>query len=70
VIMNANELREKSIEDLRELNDERRRELFDLRFKHYTGQLLDTASLKKTRREIARIETVLRELEVAQSAGA
>ncbi|MBV71560.1 MAG: 50S ribosomal protein L29 [Myxococcales bacterium] len=68
--MNANELREKSIEDLRELNDERRRELFDLRFKHYTGQLLDTASLKKTRREIARIETVLRELEVAQSAGA
>lgn len=68
--MNANELREKSIEDLRELNDERRRELFDLRFKHYTGQLLDTASLKKTRREIARIETVLRELEIAQSAGA
>lgn len=68
--MNANELREKSIEDLRELNDERRRELFDLRFKHYTGQLLDTASLKKTRRDIARIETVLRELEVAQSAGA
>ncbi|MEE2757706.1 MAG: 50S ribosomal protein L29 [Myxococcota bacterium] len=68
--MNANELREKSVEDLRELNDERRRELFDLRFKHYTGQLLDTASLKKTRREIARIETVLRELENAQSAGA
>ena len=68
--MNANELSEKSIEDLRELNDERRRELFDLRFKHYTGQLLDTASLKKTRRDIARIETVLRELEVAQSAGA
>ena len=68
--MNANELREKRVEDLRELNDERRRELFDLRFKHYTGQLLDTASLKKTRREIARIETVLRELENAQSAGA
>jgi large subunit ribosomal protein L29 len=44
--------------------------LFDLRFKHYTGQLLDTASLKKVRRDIARIETVLREVENAQTASA
>ena len=68
--MKATELREKSVQDLRELSDERRRELFDLRFKHYTGQLLDTASLKKARRDVARIETVIRQLENTSTAGA
>ena len=66
--MNATELREKSLEELRELSEECRKELFELRFKHYTSQLVDTSSLKKTRREIARIETVIREREIAQTA--
>ena len=65
--MKANEMREKSVDELRELSDERRKELFDLRFKHYTGQLINTASLKSVRREIARIETVIRERELAQT---
>jgi len=65
--MKAAELREKSIADLRDLSDERRRELFDLRFKHYTGQLLDTASLKQARRDIARIQTVITELQSAKT---
>jgi large subunit ribosomal protein L29 len=68
--MKASELREKSVQDLTELIDERRRELFDLRFKHYTGQLLDTASLKKARRDVARIETVIRQIENANTAEA
>jgi large subunit ribosomal protein L29 len=68
--MKANEMREKSVEELRELSEERRRELFDLRFKHYTGQLINTASLKSARREIARIETVIRERELAQTTSA
>ncbi len=65
--MKARELREKSVDELRDLSDERRRELFDLRFKHYTGQLINTASLKSARREIARIESVIRERELAQT---
>ena len=65
--MKAAELREKSIADLRDLSDERRRELFDLRFKPYTGQLLDTASLKQARRDIARIQTVITELQSAKT---
>jgi len=65
--MKADELREKSIKDLRDLSDDRRRELFDLRFKHYTGQLLDTASLKRARRDIARIQTVIRQMKIAQT---
>ncbi|MCB9547415.1 MAG: 50S ribosomal protein L29 [Myxococcales bacterium] len=66
--MKASELRERTVDELMTLSQERRRELFDLRFKHYTGQLLDTASLRKTRRDIARIETIIRERELAQSA--
>ncbi|MEZ4471792.1 MAG: 50S ribosomal protein L29 [bacterium] len=66
--MKASELREKTVDELKTMGEERRRELFDLRFKHYTGQLLDTASLRKTRRDIARIETIIRERELAQSA--
>jgi large subunit ribosomal protein L29 len=66
--MKASELREKSVEELRNLSDAERKTLFDLRFQHYTGQLMDTASISRTRRNIARLETVLRELELAQAA--
>ena len=66
--MKASELREKSLDELRTLNNEERKALFDLRFKHYTGQLMDTSSLSRTRRNIARLETVIRELELAQAA--
>ena len=66
--MKASELREKSLQDLKELSDESRQALFDLRFKHYTGQLMDTASLKRARRLIATVETVIREREIAQAA--
>ena len=54
-------LRDKSVA---ELNDEvlrLRRDLFDIKFQHATRQLEDTASLKKTRRELARTLTVLEE---------
>ena len=66
--MNATDLRAKSLDELRELSDDCRKELFELRFKHYTSQLVDTSSLRKTRRQIARIETVIRERELAQTA--
>lgn len=68
--MKASELREKSLDELRTLSDERRRELFDLRFKHYTGQLVNTAALRSTRRDIARIETIIRERQIGQTASA
>ncbi len=66
--MKPSELREKTLDELRTLSGERRKELFDLRFKHYTGQLTDTAALKHARRDVARIETVIREREIAQTA--
>ncbi len=66
--MKASELREKSLEELKTLNEEERKNLFDLRFQHYTGQLMNTASLSRAKRNIARIETVIREIELAQAA--
>jgi large subunit ribosomal protein L29 len=39
-------------------------ELFGLKFQQILGQLEDTTVLKKTRKDIARIKTVLREKEL------
>ena len=61
--LNTADLRKMKTEELEELCEERRRMVFDLRFKHYTQQLSDSASLKINRRDIARIETILRERE-------
>jgi large subunit ribosomal protein L29 len=67
--MRANELRQKSTEELRQMSQEFRRSLFDLRFKQHTGQLTQTHELRAARRDIARVETILRERELAQQSG-
>jgi large subunit ribosomal protein L29 len=41
-----------------------RRELFGLRFQHATGELDNTAGMKKAKREIARALTIVREREI------
>jgi len=61
-------LRELSDEDLEHRLAERRQELFNLRFQSVTGALENSARLKLTKREIARILTVVHERE-AQKAG-
>ncbi|MEI7891721.1 MAG: 50S ribosomal protein L29 [Myxococcales bacterium] len=61
--MKAKDLREKSIDDLHELETAAARQVFDLRFKNYTNRLDDTSSIRTTRRELARIRTVLGEIE-------
>ena len=58
-----NELRELSDEDLEHRLAERRQELFNLRFQSVTGALENPARLKLTKREIARILTVVHERE-------
>jgi large subunit ribosomal protein L29 len=58
--------------ELRELNDtelehrlgEAKEELFNLRFQNATGQLDNIARIPQVRREVARIETLLREREI------
>ena len=60
-------------EELRSLGDtelvtrlaETKQELFNLRFQNVTGQLENSSRLPLVRREIARINTLLREREIA-----
>lgn len=59
--MKTTELKEKSEQELRDLVGQLRKELFQSKLKHYTGQLQQTNILRETRRSIARIETILRE---------
>ena len=59
--MKASELRELSLEELGAKNDELRGELFNARVRKATGQLENTALLRTLRRDVARVESVLRE---------
>jgi len=64
--------------ELRELTDdallhrlvETKQELYNLRFRNATGQLDSAAELGKLRREVARINTVLRSREIAAAEAA
>jgi large subunit ribosomal protein L29 len=61
------ELRELSDEDLEHRLAERRQELFNLRFQSVTGALENSARLRLTKREIARILTVVHEREAQKA---
>ena len=61
--MKPAELRDMSDNELREHLLTARRELFGLRFQHATGELDNTAGLKRAKREIARALTIARERE-------
>jgi large subunit ribosomal protein L29 len=61
----ANELRELEDEELDNRLREAKEELFNLRFQHVTGQLDNTARLGAVRKQVARINTELREREIA-----
>lgn len=63
--MKAKELRDLSVEELREREGELKQEFFNLRIQKATGQLGNTAILGKTKRDLARVKTLLRESEVS-----
>lgn len=59
--MNANELREKSQEELRKTLEELLKEQFNLRMQQGTGQLARHHVMKDVRHNIARVKTVMTE---------
>ncbi len=63
--MNATDIRKLSDEQLLDAIEDQREALFHLRFQKASGQLEDVNSLKRTRHEIARLMTVLRERQLA-----
>lgn len=68
--MKAKEVRDLSFDELKEKERELRQELFNLRFQKATGQLGNTAMIPKTKRDLARVKTILREEEISRTRNA
>ena len=67
---NIVELRGMSVDKLDEMLENNREEMFNLRFRNASSQLEDYSRLKRVRREVAQIETVLHMRQLAESAAA
>jgi len=63
--MKVEDIRKLGAEELRSKIEDAREEMMKLRFQQVTGQLTDTSHLRVLRRDIARMETLLRESERA-----
>ena len=63
--MKIKEIRDLGISELKQKNSELVEELFRLRIRNASGQLDSTAMLGRLRKDIARIQTVLKEKEAA-----
>jgi large subunit ribosomal protein L29 len=59
----AKELRDLSRPELEEKEQSLSQEIFNLRFQKATGQLGNTAMIGKTKKDLARVKTLLKELE-------
>jgi len=59
--MDAAEMRDKTLDQLREELLTMKKEQFNLRFQGATGQLENTARMREVRRDIARVKTILNE---------
>lgn len=63
--MKAKDLRDRSSEDLRELEKRLGVDLYQYKFRNFTNRLDDTSLVRKTRRDVARVRSVLAERERA-----
>ena len=68
--MKIGEVRKFVAEEIRIKLTDSRDELMKLRFQQVNGQLTDSSHLRTLRRNIARMETILRETELAVVEGA
>lgn len=57
--MKPSELKDKSIDELVELEKSTARELWQSKFSNYSNQLDDTDKIRRLRRDVARVKTVL-----------
>ncbi len=67
--MRGDEIRAMNPNEIARRLDEVHQEQVNLRFQYATGQLKNTARLAEVRHEIARLRTVLREVELAAAKG-
>ena len=66
-LMKAKELRDLSQEELEAKEVELSQELFNLRFQKAAGQLGNTYNITKTKRDLARVKTILHETELIRA---
>ena len=59
--MKAQDLRDKTPDQLREELASLKKEAFNLRFQQATGQLESTARMRTVKRDVARVNTILNE---------
>ncbi len=62
--MKVEELRSLSLQELSDKEEELKKEFFNLRFQKATGQIENPMRLRTTRKEIARIKTIISELKL------
>jgi len=62
--MKASEIRDLNIEEMHRKLADLKEELFNLRFQHETGQLENPQKMKQTKRDIARVKTVIKQSEL------
>jgi large subunit ribosomal protein L29 len=62
--MKVTEIRNYTDDELKKLLGEKKRQLMELRFQNAMGQLRNTSLIEETKRDIARIKTILREREL------
>ncbi len=66
--MRPSELRTMTIEELKQKEQELRKELFNLRFQKATGEIQNPMRIKAVRKDIARILTIITEKQKEESA--
>ena len=59
--MEAKELREKTMDQLNETLEALKKEGFNLRFQQATGQVENTAQMRRARKDVARVKTIINE---------
>ena len=68
--MKANEIRENTLPELNEQLAKLKEELFNLRFQHAINQLDNPMRIVAVKKDIARVQTIIREAELKDSANA
>jgi large subunit ribosomal protein L29 len=66
--MKAAELRDRTPDQLRDALTQLKKEAFNLRFRQASGGLEDTAQMRRIRRDVARVKTVLNQKAAAAAA--
>ncbi|MEE0771928.1 MAG: 50S ribosomal protein L29 [Anaerovoracaceae bacterium] len=67
--MELKKMREMSEAELNAELIKMKKDLFNLRFQHVTGQLENPVKMRETKKDIARVKTIIREKELAKAQG-